>query len=277
MSGICGFVTENGDRKQQENHILSMIDSLRFPEQPVGSGLCLGSVSLGAQGFSGRESGVARLSQNEQLVALAFHGNLYNLKELFNLKGNNTDLLKKLLNLFLKEGVPLLKKLRGEFVLAVWDGRDESLYLATDRFRVHQLFYYQDQEKFVFSSRMKGILACPFRVKRSINPEAIIHISGSSIIPTPDTIFNEVKKVPSSHLLTYRKGEVKLEPYWEISFLNPSKENESSLANRFRVIFEEAVTLSLEADGKRERTGAFLSGGVDSSTVTGVLAQLLGQ
>jgi len=71
---------------------------------------------------------------------------------------------------------------------------------------VHPLFYYQDQEKLVFSSRMKGILACPFQVKTTINPEAIVHVVASSIIPTPKTIFQEVKKVPSGHLLSMKKG-----------------------------------------------------------------------
>jgi len=252
-----------------------MVRALDFSGQGEGFSVIPGSAAMGAQRFPGRLAGTAEIGSHGKSLAIAFHGNLYNLEELFPLKKQDLNPLSGLLGLYMEEGIPFLRRLRGEFVLALWDGRRETLYLATDRFRVHPLFYYQDQEKLVFSSRMKGILACPFPVRRTINPEAIVHVVASSIIPTPKTIFQEVKKVPSGHLLIYEKGEVKTEPYWKISFLDPSKKGESALAQEFKEHLTEAISISLPSDRTSNDIGTFLSGGVDSSTVTGILTQIL--
>ncbi len=275
MSGICGIIFNDRNRQVTNADLLPMVKALNFHGDDDGHSLSFGHVAIGTQRFPGRLAGVFELTINDVPLALAFHGSLYNLKELFPLKGQDFNAVSGLLELYMKEGIAFLQRLRGEFVLALWDGQKEILYLATDRFRVHPLFYYQDQDRLIFSSRMKGILACPFPVKRTINLEAIVHVVASSMIPTPKTIFQEVKKIPSGHLLTYEKGEVKVEPYWEISFLHPSKEGESSLAQEFKEHLTEAISISLPADRDSDHIGTFLSGGVDSSTVTGILTQLL--
>jgi len=275
MSGICGIVFSDRNKRLNPSDLLPMVRALDFSGQGEGFSIILGSAAIGAQRFSGRLAGATEMALNGKSLALAFHGNLYNLEELFPLKERDFSPLSGLLELYVKEGIAFLQRLRGEFLLALWDGQREILYLATDRFRVHPLFYYQDQEKLVFSSRMKGILACPFLVRRTINLDAIVHVVASSIIPTPKTIFQEVKKVPSGHLLMYEKGEVKTEPYWEISFLNPSKESESALAQKFKEHLTEAISICLPMDKTSNHIGTFLSGGVDSSTITGILTQLL--
>jgi asparagine synthase (glutamine-hydrolysing) len=275
MSGICGIVLSDRNKRLNPGDLSPMVRALNFSGQGEGFSVIPGSAAIGAQRFAGRLAGAAEMALHKRSLALAFHGNLYNLEELFPLKEQDVNPLSELLELYVKEGIAFLQRLRGEFVLALWDGQREILYLATDRFRVHPLFYYQDQEKLVFSSRMKGILACPFPVRRTINLEAIVHVVASSIIPTPKTIFQEVKKVPSGHLLIYEKGEVRTEPYWEVSFLHPSKESESTLAQEFKEHLTEAISISLPPDKTSNHIGTFLSGGVDSSTVTGILTQVL--
>jgi asparagine synthase (glutamine-hydrolysing) len=252
-----------------------MVRALDVSGQGEGFSVILESAAIGAQRFPGRLAGATEMALGKRSLALAFHGNLYNLEELFPLKKQDFNALSGLLELYMKESIAFLQRLRGEFVLSLWDGQRETLYLATDRFRVHPLFYYHDQEKLVFSSRMKGILACPFRVRRTINLGAVVDVVASSIIPTPKTIFQEVKKVPSGHLLIYEKGEVRMEPYWKISFLDPSHESESALAQKFKEHLTEAISICLPPDKAPNHIGTFLSGGVDSSTVTGILTQVL--
>jgi asparagine synthase (glutamine-hydrolysing) len=275
MSGICGIVLNDRNKRLNPGDLSPMVRALDFSGQGEGFSVTLGSVAIGAQRFPGRLAGAAEMALDKRSLALAFHGNLYNLEELFPLKKQNLNPLSGLLELYVREGIAFLRRLRGEFILALWDGQREILHLATDRFRVHPLFYYQDQDKLVFSSRMKGILACPFPVKRTINLEAIVHVVASSIIPTPKTIFEEVKKIPAGHFLTYRRGEVRTEPYWEVSFLNPSKGSESALAQEFKEHLTEAISICLPPDKTSNHIGTFLSGGVDSSTVTGILTQVL--
>jgi asparagine synthase (glutamine-hydrolysing) len=97
----------------------------------------------------------------------------------------------------------------------------------------------------------------------------------SSIIPTPKTIFKEIKKLPGGHFLTYRRGETHLEPYWKTGFLNPSTEKESILIQDLKTHFTDAVSVCLDVDEDSNHIGTFLSGGVDSSTLTGVLTKLV--
>lgn len=276
MSGICGIVFHDKAKQLESIHLLSMVQALDASQRGESFTVSLGPIGFGAQRFSRRLAGVSKLISHERPLALAFHGSLYNLQDLFPGEKYDSDVMVALLRLYEEEGITFLQRLRGEFSLAIWNGSTETLYLATDRFRVHPLLYYQDNDKLVFASRMKGILASPFPIKQTINPEAIVSVVSSSFIPTPKTIFKEVKKLAPGHILTYQKKEIKLEPYWEINFLQPDPTKESQLARTLKTYFTEAISVRLKVDENPNRIGTFLSGGVDSSTVTGVLTQLVG-
>jgi asparagine synthase (glutamine-hydrolysing) len=161
--------------------------------------------------------------------------------------------------------------------MAIWDGEAEAICLVTDWFRIHPLAYYSDPEKLVFGSRIAAIRACPYPIRLTINPEAIVDVVGASVIPTPKTIFREIKKLPPRSILTYRRGNVTVEPYGEISFLNPSRQSTAELTDQTKNLFREAIRMRVGGDHVSDRVGTFLSGGVDSSTVTGVLTQLAGR
>ena len=242
--------------------------------QAEGLTTSFGSLGFGAQKFRGRLTGITRITMNQLPIAMAVHGSLYNLRDLVTLEEKSSDVIEGLLHLYAKEGIRFLHKLRGEFVMAVWDGSVDTLYLATDRFRVHPLFYYKDIEKLVFASTMKGVMASPFPIKRTINPEAIVNVVATSFIPTPQTIFREVEKLPAGHILTYHKGEIKIEPYWDISFLKPDGVGQAELTRKLKAHFAEAISVRLEEDNVSDNVGTFLSGGVDSSTIAGVLSRL---
>jgi asparagine synthase (glutamine-hydrolysing) len=251
-----------------------MVQALTIAGQGDGFTVSLGSAGIGVQKSTRRLAGIAEVCIAKRPVVLAFYGSLYNLQELVALAEPASNALRGLVRLYVEDGMAFLERLRGEFTLALWDGREEVLHLATDRFRILPLFYCLEVDKLVFASRMRAILACPFPIKRTINPEAIVDVLAASVIPTPKTIFREVKKLPPGHLLTYRRGEVKLAPYWEINFLEADGAAEAELARKLRAHLAEAVSIRLAEDGMSSRIGTFLSGGVDSSTVTGVLAQL---
>jgi len=140
--------------------------------------------------------------------------------------------------------------------------------------RVYPLFYYQDQEKLVFASRMKGIVNCPYQTELSVNHTSVIDMVTNSFIPTPKTIFREIQKLPPGFLLRYRHGEIRLESYWDISFLDQSHKSEKSQAAVLRSMVAESVSLRMGAEVPSKEIGTFLSGGVDSTTVLGVMTQL---
>lgn len=277
MSGICGIVSRDKDLPLSQEHLVPMVHALDVARQGPGVILTSGPVGMAAQRFPGRLAGLAEAICHGHRFILAFHGSLYNLKHLISLTEQEPDPITALLGLYLREAMTFINRLRGEFALAIWDGLEESLHLATDRFRVHPLFYYQDQNKFVFGSSMKGILTCPLPITRTINPEAIVDVIASSMIPTPKTIFREVNKLPPGHHLTYREGEVTLSPYWIVTFNHPDPASKKELARKLRSHMTEAVSTRLESDRASDRIGTFLSGGIDSSTLTGTLTRLVGR
>ncbi len=274
MAGICGIAFRDREARLDQARLVPMVDALSMGREDGRGAFSLGPVAVGVQGFGDSLAGVAQLTQGGASLGLAFYGSLYDLRELRVAGKQESETLTELLRLYLKEGISFVHKLRGEFALALWDGQKEIFYLVTDRFRVHPIFYCQEDDKLIFASRMKAIIACPLFLKRTINPEAVVDLIACSVIRTPNTIFREAKKIPPGHVLSYHEGRVRLDCYWDISFLEQNTAGEKDLARKLKTSFSEALSIRLETDGVSDRLGTFLSGGVDSSTVTGVLIKL---
>jgi asparagine synthase (glutamine-hydrolysing) len=204
---------------------------------------------------------------------LSFYGSLLNGDEVLGTEGAGTPVADGLLRLYLDEDLRMLDRLRGEFVLAIWDGKARQLHLATDRFRIIPLFYYVDDDRLLFASRLGSIRAWE-HVSLTIDPRAIVDVMAFSSIPTPRTIFREIRKLPPGYVLTYGQGLVRLAPYWDINFLKPDRSGEKALSHELKRRFTDVLTMSLKRDGTARSIGTFLSGGVDSSTVTGQLCAL---
>lgn len=274
MSGICGIAFSERMPEHQFACLTPMLRELDRSTQASGRTRIGESIGVGVQAFSGRVSGIAELQEYGTPHVLAFHGSIYNLDEVLAPVREHDDLLVGLLAMALRGIQPFLRSLRGDFVLSLWDANQEMLFLASDRFRVHPLYYRQDHDKFVFSSRMQGLLACPSNQDMSLNPSAIIHVISSSFIPTPKTIFHEVQKLPPGQLLTWKKGDIQLEPYWDMSFSNSGMLSRTAYSEKLKDTFSDSIRVRMKYDQKPDQIGSFLSGGIDSSTVLGVLTQL---
>lgn len=274
VSGICGLVMRQQSEQVRPDHLAPMLQALG-QEVAGGRQLYLGAVALGTRGFAGRIADGAQMTVHASPLAIVVHGSLYNRRELLAAGRHEESLPQALLALYLREGMDFVKRLRGEFVLGLWDGGRETLFLVTDRFRVHPLFYYHDATTLVFASRMRSLCACPLPMEHTMRPEAIADLLAWSAIPTPHTIFREVYKMPAGSILCARRGALQITPYWEINFLQPERAAEAVLARRLKATFAEALAVQLAEDAAPDRVGTFLSGGVDSSTVTGVMTQVL--
>lgn len=275
MAGICGIVT------LQSSHSVST-EQLRPMVQAVGPGpngdlqaLACGAATLGAKPFPGRINGVASLSVHGAVLGIALHGTLFD-SPISPRGGPDQAVFSDILRLYVQKGLKVLDALRGEFAIAIWDGRDETLHLATDRFRIHPIVYYAGPDRLVFASRMKALERCPLDWPRNLNPEAIIDVAGNSFAPTPTTIYADVKKLPPGHVLSYRHGASGLSQYWDLDFTHPQRSSETELAQELKTRFSEAMSARIHAEPPGRSIGTFLSGGVDSSTVTGVLTRLTG-
>ncbi|NOT94919.1 MAG: hypothetical protein HOP00_01225 [Nitrospira sp.] len=275
MSGIAGVVLTDRRARIEVSVLSSMVRALSLGQEGVEKILDLQSVGLVAQGPNFLNVGVAEMPALEHQCGLAFCGSLYDTQWLFSEQDRTGRFCKDLLQLYMETGIGMLKRLRGEFVIAVWDGRDDTLYLAVDRFRVHPLFYYEDTDSLVFGSRIGSVRCALSRKALSVNPEAIMDVMAHSAVPTPRSIFREIKKIPPGSILTRRNGESKLASYWDADFLKPDSTDEAALSVELKRHFSDAVMCRVNYDKGQREIGTFLSGGIDSSTVTGVLSRII--
>jgi asparagine synthase (glutamine-hydrolysing) len=159
------------------------------------------------------------------------------------------------------------------FAFAIWDNNRKHLFMARDRLGKKPLVYFDKDGYFAFASEIKALLQIP-NLERKVNGEALDHYLTYQYVPSPDSIFNGIKKLPPAHYLLYdRSGNLKIERYWKLNFSsNPNAcKNHFEWCDRIRSGLEESVKLRLISDVP---LGAFLSGGVDSSIIVGIMAKM---
>jgi asparagine synthase (glutamine-hydrolysing) len=212
-------------------------------------------------------------------VWIVYNGEIYNFhdlrKELID-KGHlfksNSD-TEVILHGYEEWGVDCLNRFRGMFVFALWDNNRKRLFMARDRLGEKPLVYFRQNGQFAFASEIKALLQIP-RIKREVNAYAIHHYLTYQYIPSPGTIFQGIQKLPPGHYLLYdRKGNIKIECYWRLHFSSNAQMgvDPQEVSDRIRKELEESVRLRLISDVP---LGAFLSGGVDSSLIVGIMAKL---
>lgn len=218
---------------------------------------------------------------------IVYNGEIYNFRQL---RGELTSLghtfrsdsdTEVLLAAYSQWGSQCLLKLRGMFAFAVFDRvaaerGDASLFLARDRLGVKPLYYAQIRDCFVFSSEIKGMLASGL-VSRQSDHQAILHYLSLGSVPQPRTILSDVKMLLPGHWLQVGlHREIETGCYWEIgaaaraSFPDAGKLNSSEAGVHLRSLLDDATRLHLVSDVP---VGAFLSGGIDSTAVVGLMSQ----
>jgi asparagine synthase (glutamine-hydrolysing) len=274
MSGICGICGEKVGARPTESDFRSMLKALRMPGQENEHAIISDNIMLGAVGANYTMSAVLRSTDNPNLI-MAFHGSIYGrnggLSSL-----NDGEILRRLLASYLREGEAFVKNITGDFVIAIWDIAKRRLQLFTDRFRVHPLFYYHHADTLIFASRMQGIVAGVGMSKLDISADSIIDCAGDSIIATPKTIFRQVRKLPPGHTMSFCEGAIRVSPYWNFDFNTPARASKAELQVQVKKHLGEAVKDRFDADSEAA-VGTYLSGGIDSSTVTGLLTKNAGK
>jgi asparagine synthase (glutamine-hydrolysing) len=205
---------------------------------------------------------------------IVFNGEIFNyleIKRLLETKGHrfitNSD-TETILHAYEEWGEECLEKFRGMFAFCICNLRDETIFLARDRFGIKPLFYAQYHGKFVFSSEIKSILLDP-EFRRTINSEALAAYFMFGYIPAPLTIFNNIAKLLPGHTLTLKNGEISVKKYWDLEFRPDRQKSEKDFIAEYMDLLKEAVRLRLLSEVP---LGAFLSGGIDSSTVVALMS-----
>lgn len=218
---------------------------------------------------------------DDQSVGIVFNGEIYNFLELryeLERKGvffrSRTD-TEVILRGYEVWGIGILERLNGMFAFAIWDGRQRYLWLARDRLGKKPLYFWFDPQKqvLIFSSEIKCLFAWRF-IKREVNPKALHCYLALGYVPYPHTMFQGIQKLPPAHWLRYDGKSLEIKRYWAVSDLGKWKAPRGEYCQSIRHAIQQAVQRRLISDVP---LGAFLSGGVDSSIVVGLMSRLMSE
>lgn len=207
---------------------------------------------------------------------IVFNGEIFNFRELrHELRNDGTTFFSQgdtevLLKLYMKHGAECLEKLNGFFAFCILDRQEQELFIARDRFGIKPLYYCFDEDKFIFASEMKSIIQYGIDKKLDIN--SLFTYLQLNYIPAPATIFHSVKKLLPGHYAKVRRQKLDIRQWYSIPFEDERSSvfNYDQAKTRLVELLEAAVKRRLVADVP---LGAFLSGGIDSSIVTGLAAK----
>lgn len=269
MCGIAGIVAP--EAKRYERSIQHMVSAVRH-RGPDGSGLhffrncALGHTRLAIVDL--RSGHQPMLSANGKL-GITFNGEIYGFRDIRNrqLKSyafRTTSDTEVLLALYEKYGQDLMPHVPGMFAFAIWDDKEEELICARDRFGEKPFYFAIGRGgEFIFASELKAVLASGL-IEPVLSKTAVGHYLQRQYVHPRQTIYENCHVLPPGHLLRYKRGKLCVSRYWELPAPASEALEPTQAADKFRALFQEAVRRQLVADVP---VGAFLSGGLDSSSI----------
>jgi asparagine synthase (glutamine-hydrolysing) len=281
MCGICGEIYFKGGRTSPEKiRKMAQCISHRGPDQ---EGFYFSPDHQAGLGH--RRLNIIDLSTGNQpmwnedgSLVIIFNGEIYNFQEL------RTDLVSKghvfktksdtevIIHLYEQEGVEGFGKMAGMFAFAIYDEKSKRLVLARDQVGVKPLFYFADADRVVFASELHALVAGIGRLP-SLRDEAVFDYLLLQYVPGSDTIFSGVKRLLPGHYLIADPSGVRIGKYIDMKPGAPAQLNRGQAVSELRKMLEESVRSQLIADVP---LGAYLSGGIDSSTIVALMKNIKG-
>ena len=274
MCGIVGFVNFKQVLTKHKNVLLNMNSSLinRGPDEDgyyIKEHVALAHkrlIVIDPKG--GKQPMVEQLSENEYVIV--YNGQIYNTKELrqtleengFTFKGHSDT--EVLLKSYIYYGKNVVHHLNGIFAFAIWDQKNEELFIARDHFGIKPLFYTMQNNSFIFASEIKAIFQYS-GVKKILNSQGIAELFGIGPAHTPGTtVFDNIFELKPSHFAIFNRSGFHLEKYWKLASM-PDTENFAQTCDHLSFLLKDAITRQLVSDVP---LCTFLSGGLDSSIIT---------
>jgi asparagine synthase (glutamine-hydrolysing) len=280
MCGIYGVYFADRGRPVHEDTLRAMGHSIRHRGPDESGSLTDGAFGFGMQRLSiiDLKTGQQPIANEDGSVQVVFNGEIYNYRELARdlvERGHvlaTTSDTEVIVHLWEDHGPDCVRYLSGMFALALWETRSRTLFIARDRLGIKPLYYAETPAGFVFGSELKALLQVP-DVERHMNADAALAFLRWGYVPDPLAILDDVHKLPSAHSLLVREGRVVGRPrsYWDLTpfFASPHLGAPAALAEELRLRLAESVKSHLVSDVP---VGAFLSGGVDSTSVVAHMA-----
>lgn len=272
MCGICGLGFE-------DKTLIKKINNALIHRGPDSSGYYIDkNISLGVRRLKiiDLETGDQPIYNEDKTIVTVYNGEIYNFKDLRTrlekLKHKfytNTD-TEIIVHLYEEYREDFPKYLDGMFAIALYDIKEKKLILARDRLGIKPL-YYTNEGDFCFASELKAILKYE-KIKKEIDKNAFHHYLSFGYIPEPYSIIKSVKKLKPAHILIYKNNKITLKQYWDVRYSEIQNKSEEHFKLELLNKLKNAVSSHLFSDVP---LGAFLSGGIDSSSVVALMSQVM--
>lgn len=268
MCGLVGFTGEVIDRDVVIQKMMNRI----IDRGPDSFGVYMDDgITMGFRRLSiiDLDTGSQPIYNEDKNLVLMFNGEIYNYKQLRDILIADGHQFKTktdsevLVHGFEEWNTGLLNKLRGMFAFAIWNKKEQSLFLARDFFGIKPMHYMVQDGHLVYASEIKSILDFP-GFEKKLNRNALNNYLSFEYPVPPETFFEGVYSLPPAHYLWYRNGKVEVKRYWEPKFQPDDSMSEQDAVDEIDRVFEDSVAAHRISDVE---VGCFLSGGVDSSYV----------
>lgn len=280
MCGIAGICQVDASPLTPEagQWVKAMTDRMSH-RGPDGEGqwskgpVCLGHRRLSIIDLSG---GGQPMHSADGQMTVTFNGEIYNyaeLKEQLTALGgqfqtsSDTEVILEGYRIW---GPDCLARFDGMFAFALWDNQQRRLFCARDRFGKKPFFYTVQHGRLYFASELTGIEQLR-HLSLTMNPQAVMRYLAYEYVPTPHSVYTEVQSLPPSHMLLLQDGNLSISRYWDMPMPDESdKRSDNELCEELRFLLSRAVRRRMVSDVP---LGVFLSGGIDSSIVAGLMAR----
>lgn len=275
MCGITGVYFFDKNR-QVEFQTLARMNHKIFHRGPDDAGFYLkDNVGLAMRRLSiiDLEGGKQPIQDEEEKFSIVFNGEIYNYKNLrkdlkrFGHRFKTNSDTESILRGFMTYGDKVFSKLNGMFGVALYEAENRTLTVARDRIGIKPIYYYEDHEKLIFGSEIKSILEFG-NLKNSLDKEALYEYLTYLYIPAPKTIFSNIKKLKPGHFLKINPDGVKEEKFWDLKYEPIENLTLQDATDKFSELVEDAVKIRMMSEVP---LGAFLSGGIDSGTISALM------
>lgn len=280
MCGICGIFLLDSDASV-DRALLGRMNRTMEHRGPDDEGYHVdGAIGLAMRRLSiiDLDGGRQPIANEDESLWIVYNGEIYNHPELMSelvSRGHRfrtrTD-TEVILHLYEEMGDACVNRLNGMFAFAIWDSSNQRLFLARDRLGIKPLFYsFQPRKHLIFASEMKAVLEAP--VSREPDYQALYDYLSLMYVPTPATAFQAIRKLPPGNTLSCTRERMEIKQYWDIPLPDAGDEvREKNYEEEILDVMVNAIRRHMIAD---VQVGSLLSGGLDSTTVTAVMARKL--
>lgn len=278
MCGIAGIVYFKG-QAASEQLVRRMTDAMQHRGPDSDGFYCKGPAALGHRRLSIIDlSDVANqpFGDASRRFNMVFNGEMYNYQDVRRTIPDhsfrtNSD-TEVLLEAYARKGIDCLHEFKGMFAFAVWDEQEQELCLVRDRLGVKPLYYYINDEYIVFASEARAILQSGLVAPR-LNMEAVFDYLSFQSVSSPSSIIKDIKQLEAGHYLTVKDGRCTIDQYWNVARVRKEFDfsEPQQVTRNIRNLLKQSVNNRLVSDVP---VGAFLSGGIDSSAVVGLMSEV---